>query len=169
MTAQQMKLDVSFTKKLIESMILSYPEMQDDEILRHDMVEGETDAVKILSKLVRSANETAAETEGLKTYIKELQSRQARFERREDAIRMMALCILNAANLASFRLPEATLSVRAGVPKVIITDEAALPDTYLRTKTEPNKSGIKSALESGKTVPGAVLSNAEPALTIRNT
>ena len=64
-------------------------------------------------------------------------------------------------------LPEATLSIRVGMPKVVVTDEAVLPDTLCRIKREPDKTKIKESLLAGNAVEGAVLSNAEHTLTIR--
>ena len=96
-----------------------------------------------------------------------LRARAARFERREQAIRDLMFRMLELAHLKKLEMPEATVSVRVGVPKVIVTDEAALPDEFCRIKREPDKGKIKAALAELKPVPGATLSNAEDTLAIR--
>jgi hypothetical protein len=131
------------------------------------MLEGATDATQLLSKLVRARNETQAQVQGLSEYAKELAERKSRLERRADACKAMAFQILDAANISSFVLPEATLTIQAGQRAVVVTDEAVLPQEYIRTKTEPDKSKLKDALKDGLTIPGAELSNAQPFLTIR--
>jgi hypothetical protein len=74
---------------------------------------------------------------------------------------------MQQAEVKKLELVRATLSVRSGVPHVIITDEAALPDNCVRIKREPNKVLIKELIDQGVPVAGATLSNAEPILAIR--
>ena len=79
----------------------------------------------------------------------------------------MMLQLLQAARLKKLELPEATLSVKLGVPRVFISDEAALPDEFWRVKREPDRQKIKQALSELKPVPGATLTNAEDVLAVR--
>jgi hypothetical protein len=75
--------------------------------------------------------------------------------------------LMTHAGLRRVVLPEATLSIRAGQPRVIITDEAALPPDCVRVRTEPDKVAIKDRLMRGEPVPGATLSNSESVLSVR--
>ena len=59
------------------------------------------------------------------------------------------------------------LSIRAGQPRVIITDETLLPPDCVRIKREPDKIAIKERLSRGEPVPGATLSNSEETLAMR--
>lgn len=160
------RLKADEIKRTIEFLLAAYPEMGEDEALRIGMIEGETDAFEFLSKLTRKIGEAKALTEGTDLYIKELRERTARVDRRIEGLRFLAFKVMEAADLKKAELPEATLSIRNGVPKVVITDEAALPDILCRIKREPDKTKIKELLERGP-VNGAVLSNAEPTLSIR--
>lgn len=160
-------MEASFVKQQIERLLVSYPEMEGDEILRRDAIEGETDATKLLGRLIRATKETEAQAKGLDEYMGELSERHARLARRQAAIRKIALDVLDAAGLPNFILPEATLTVRRGQPKVMVLDENAIPQDYTVTKTELNKAAIKEALLNGTIVAGAELSNSEPFLMIR--
>lgn len=162
-----MRMEAAFVKQTIERLLVTFPEMEHDEILRRDTIEGETEATALFSRLIRASKETEAQADGLKAYMGELGERQSRLERRQAAIRKMALEILEAAGLPNFILPEATLTVRQGAPKVIVADENAVPSDFTRTKTELNKPAIKEALLAGTIVPGCQLSNSEPFLMIR--
>jgi hypothetical protein len=82
-------------------------------------------------------------------------------------MRNLMLRLLQAAHLKKLEMPEATLSVRLGVPRVVIVDETEIPDEFCRIKKEPDKTKIKAALSEFKPVPGATLSNAEDGLTVR--
>lgn len=162
-----MRLDPATVQQQIAALLVQYPELAEDEVLRADMIEGETEAFEFLSRIVRKIKETDAIVGGLFTYQGELTDRAHRMERRIEAFRALAFKIMQTADLRKAELPEATLSVRQGNAKVIITDETVVPDEYCRFKREPNKSVIKTALETGEYIPGATLSNAEPTLTVR--
>jgi hypothetical protein len=59
-----------------------------------------------------------------------------------------------------------TVSIGRGSPKVIITDEAALPPDCVETVVKPSKKAIAAALKEGRDVPGACLSNLMPHLIV---
>ena len=52
----------------------------------------------------------------------------------------------------------ATLKVTAA-NKLVITDKAAIPAQYLKTKMESDDAAIKEALKAGEHVPGAMLAD----------
>ena len=60
-----------------------------------------------------------------------------------------------------------TASIRAGQPSVQITNEDEIPDLYVHMERKMNKQVIASVLKSGGEVPGAVLSNSLPTLSLR--
>jgi hypothetical protein len=96
-----------------------------------------------------------------------MRARQQRFEQRGEAYRMLAFRLMTQADVRKLVLPQATLSIRAGQPRVIITDEARLPPDCVRVRTEPDKVRIKDRLARGERVDGAELSNSEPTLAVR--
>ena len=153
----------------ITALLLAWPELEEDEILRADMIEGETQAFAFLSHIVRKIGSNKALLEGTVAYVGELQERIARLDRRDHALRSLIHKIMDAAELRKAELPEATVSIRAGTPKVVIVNEHEIPRDFLRVKTEPDKTRIKAALQAHENVPGAALSNAEPTLAIRVT
>lgn len=154
-------------RQQITALLLECPELAEDEVLRADMIEGETDAKECLRKLERQRQDTLGLIKGLAIVIEDLHARRGRFERREEAMRRLMHKVLDAADLPKMELPEATLSIRKGTPKVIITEQNDIPDYYIRIKKEPDRTLIGAALKAGSSVPGAVLSNAEPHLSIR--
>lgn len=162
-----MRLDPAIIRHQIDNLILCHPELAEDDILRSDMIEGETDAFEFLSVIVARINDAAALAGGTATVIADLQCRLDRFERRQRSLRELAFAVMTAADLRKAELPAATLSIRNGTPKVLITDEHALRPEFLRVKTEPDKTKIKEALANGAVIEGATLSNAEPVLSIR--
>ena len=162
-----MRLDPAVIRHQVDGLLAAYPELVEDEVLRLDMIEGSTDLVEFVRRSERQRQDASALTEAIAMNVDALRARAARFERREQAIRDLMFRMLELAHLKKLEMPEATVSVRVGVPKVIVTDEAALPDEFCRIKREPDKGKIKAALAELKPVPGATLSNAEDTLAIR--
>lgn|SRR3990167_2145963 len=162
-----MNLDPRIVQQEIANLLLQYPELQEDDQLRVDMIEGETEAFSLLSRIVRKIGENKALAEGTDAYAKEIGERSARIGRRVEAFRLLAFKIMEYGAIKKAELPEATLSIRAGAPKVIITDEYLLPPSCVRKNPTPDKTKIKDLLSKGEQVPGALLSNAETYLSIR--
>lgn len=163
-------LTISALERQIEDLIASYPELAEDETLRADMIDGETDAAKILSKVIERMQEAEMMASAIAKRVSDLNARQAAFDRRGDAMRSLACRIMNAANLRKIHLPEATLSIRSVAPSVVVTDATQLPEEFTVTKTEtrPDRQKIKEALQEGKVIPGACLSNGSETLSVRS-
>jgi hypothetical protein len=162
-----MRFDADHIRQQIANLLAAHPELIEDDVLRADMIEGATDAHEFLRSVERRRREAAAFAGAIEGEIADLEARQHRYERREKAMRTLMFKVLEAAEQRKCELPEATLSIAAGRPKVFFTDENAIPDGYCQMKREPRKSLIGIALAEGKTVPGAVISNSEPTLTVR--
>lgn len=151
----------------IATLRLNHPELVEDEEAWLLSLVSETDLDGLLRAIERRRQEAAVLRDSLHEHIDNLTERRHRFARRANSCRDLMLKLMQAADLKTRELPEATLSVTNGKPSVVITDFIAIPSGYLRVKHEANRDSIKTDLEAGKTIPGAVLSNAEPHLTIR--
>jgi hypothetical protein len=162
------RLDPIFVQNAISELLLKHPDLLEDEILRADVIEGETDAFDFIAQVVREIGGAKILELGSAAYIAELQSRKARFERRQDALRELLLKVMQSAQLSKVELAEATVSVRQGPAKVMIVDETQIPEDYLRIVSTPDKIKIREALVANEPVPGAMLSNREPVLAIHS-
>lgn len=81
-------------------------------------------------------------------------------------MRALAMKLLYVADVEKLTLPEATYSMRAVPPAVVILDEDQLPDAACKFTRVPDKTAIKSMLDVGE-VPGATMSNGGRTLSIR--
>lgn len=143
-------------------------QLADDDDLKLDTLEGETDLFEIVRKLLDRIEMDEGYKASLVSQIQDRNERKARVEKRIDAHRTAITALMECAQLDKLPLAEATLSLRKLSPKVVVTDENALPPEFVRTTTRPDLSAIKAGLESGAAVPGATLSNGgQPSLTIR--
>jgi len=149
--------------KLLEA----HPELQDDDELRADMIEGSTGINEVLTHLYRSLKADEAQAEGAKMFKDDLEARQKRFEARARKKRALVMAVMDAADLPKLDLPIATFSVRDPQPVVVVDALDDLPQGFRRVKVEAAKTEIKKALMAGEDVPGARLAFGEASLHIR--
>lgn len=161
------RLDPNIIRSQVEALIALCPELADDEQLRHDMLEGSTEAFDFLSMVARRIISDKALAEGTGTYINELRERKERIDRRVDGFRSLALKILQAANLKKAELPEATFSVTKGREKLVIPDAAAVPETFCKVSYSPDTALIKEALAAGTDINWAAMVMGDPSVTMR--
>ena len=64
--------------------------------------------------------------------------------------------------------PDFTVSIRPGMPSLLVLDEAAVPSIYWQT-SEPrlNRQKLATELKDGAEITGVTLSNPEPVLSVR--
>lgn len=160
-------LDAERIMREIDALVREYPELADDEVLLRDMVEGSTDAQRILENLVEDICTARSLAKAARERAEAIRNRAARYDRQEEAFGKLALRLMEAMGERKFSCGEATLSIRQNPPSVVIVDEAALPEWAIRIKREPNKSAIKDRLKAGDEVAGAALSNGGESLSVR--
>lgn len=151
----------------ITDLIAVYPELEDDETLRADTLEGETDINNVLAKLVQEREAAYGMAEGVKVPVEDLRQRKARLERRGDGYGEAIERVMNAAGLSKVTLSNATLSITNAAASVVVSDEAAVPDRFWRVKREIDKAAINAAVKAGEEIPGVSVSNGGTRLTVR--
>jgi hypothetical protein len=105
--------------------------------------------------------------DAIKARETDLRDRRARFERKAEAMRSLALGLMEAADLPKRILPDATLTITAGRQSVDVIDVNELPQGYFQTERKADKTAIKKAFDMGETIPGAAIVTGNPTLTIR--
>jgi hypothetical protein len=131
------------------------------------------DVRDLVLRLCLSADEDENFAEACKKREAEVAARRNRFERDKEAKREAVLGILQALPElfpgGKFKHALASASVRLGKPGIIITDEAALGDQYVRVIRQPDRAAIRADLEQGVVIDGVEQTNAKPILTIKVT
>ena len=143
-------------------------EVDIDEATLADTLEGLTDIHEVLAAIVRSALLDEALAEGLKGHIQRLQERLQRLTERGAERRRIARDAMVEVDIRKIAAPDFTVSVRSGSPSLQVVDEAAIPEPYWEAR-EPrlNRAGVLEDLKRGVGVPGTLLSNPEPVLSVR--
>jgi len=132
-----------------------------------DTLDGETDAADIADNLLADMLGAEAMGEAIRGEIADLTARRNRFDARGEAIRVQLLALLDATGEKKMERPRATISRRAGMASVQITDEAAIPSQLCKTTVAPDRSAIKAQLLAGETVPGAMIVTGKDSLSVR--
>ncbi|MGG7534655.1 siphovirus Gp157 family protein [Rhizobium sp. 12,4] len=159
--------DVANLEAEIDALLAAFPDLQEDETLRADMLEGETSLQAVLTRLLGHEREAASMVTAIAGRLSELQGRKSRQERKKEAMRALIYRLLKAADMPKVALAEATISIGKKPAAVEIVDETALPKKFLRVTTSPDKAAIKEALVAGKTVKGAKMGEPGETLTVR--
>jgi len=130
--------------------------------LREEVPEVDT----LILRLLRAAAEADADARAILQRTRALDEREKRFIRQNREYRADEYGILDVLGLSKWRHAEYSVSLSAGRPGVVVTDEAALPDAYTKIERVPDRAAIKAALEAGEVVPGAELANAMPQMRV---
>lgn len=125
----------------------------DDERLFEGMTEGESPAGDVLETLYAQLAHNSEMASGLKARMDTMAERKARYDIRDKRIRDAIGMVLRAAGMTKWELPEATLSVRDGKPRLTVTDEAAVPTEYCKVKFQTDKTAINEVFADAAELP----------------
>lgn len=132
-----------------------------------DTLDGVTDAADIADRMIADMLAAEAMGEAIRGEISDLTARRDRYDARKDAFRRQLLSLLDATGEKKMERPRATISRRAGLPSVQITDETAIPSQLCKTTVAPDKAAIKAQLMAGESVPGAQIVMGADGVTVR--
>ena len=103
---------------------------QIDEQTLADTVEGLTDLHDIVAAIVRAALADEALATGLKGRIAEMQDRLDRLQDCAAKRRRIAKDVMVELDIKKITAPDFTVSVRPGMPSLLVFDEASVPSIY---------------------------------------
>lgn len=132
-----------------------------------DTLDGETDVIDIVGKLLERRAEATTKADAVKAFVAELKEREARLRKRDTSIRVVLGNVLDASGQTKLEHALATVSRTKARENVEITDETAIPSQLCKIEKKPDRAAIKKQLDAGETVPGAALKLGAPGLTIR--
>lgn len=120
----------------------------------------------VLCRLLAAADEADRMADALGTRLLVLGARRQRFLRQHDEYRRTVFAMLDALGLRKWKNAEFSVSITDGRPGVVITDEAALPEQFVRVTKTPDKTAIVRALQAGNEIPGAEMRNGMPSMRV---
>lgn len=161
-----MRLDLTLMQ--IDAIRLMLADEADDDRLLADMIEGETDAHGLVRKLLDGIEREEGDIAALAEQIDARIARKARCTARVASLRGAIGAVVRATGLPKITLPEATVSVRDGKPKLAILSDDAVPEQFQVVKRSPDKRAITAAFEDADDLPNWLSREAgSPTLTVR--
>jgi hypothetical protein len=147
---------------------LQAEEPQIDDQTLADTVEGLSDLPEILTAILRAALTDEALATGLKTRVAEMEGRLTRLQERARKRRQIVKDTMVGVDIKKLTAPDFTAAIRAGMPSLLVFDEAAVPSIYWEPR-EPrlDRQGILADLKQGTEIKGVTLSDPEPVLSVR--
>jgi Siphovirus Gp157 len=139
-----------------------------DEQTLADTVEGLTDLHEIVTAILRAALADEALATGLKVRIAEMQERLDRLQDRASKRRQITKDVMVELDLKKITAPDFSVSIRPGLPSLMVIDEAAVPSIYWQpTAPRLKRQELLTELKDGAEIEGVALSNPEPVLSVR--
>lgn len=158
---------VDLTMQQVNAVLLMLgDELADDETLKLDTLEGETDLFELVRKLLDAIENAEGEVEVLTAQMAVRKERRDRASKRIEAHRRAIMALMECAGIDKLPLPEATCSLRKLAPKAIITDASLLPDALCKIERKPDMAAIR-ACPDVTGLAGVALDNGGTSLTIR--
>ena len=141
---------------------------QIDEQTLADTVEGLTDVHEIIAAIVRNALADEALATGLKSRVAEMDERLNRLRDRATKRRQIVKEVMVELGIRKIMAPDFTVSLRPGMPALLVLDEAVVPSIYWQPSTPRlDRQGLLSELKGGAEIDGVALSDPEPVLSVR--
>jgi len=167
-SAFQVSAAMSEAQRFAAALQEQAPDLDHDSMVL--ALDSETPVMDVLRQVVRASLEAGVFVEAIDGRMKDLAERKARYTARKEAARGLALAMMSALDLPGLHEPEFTVSVTAGKPKASVPDVDALPEAFVRTVTtrSPDMAMVNAAIRAGNDVPGAVLTNSSPIISIRS-
>jgi hypothetical protein len=126
----------------------------DDERLFHDMLLGESDIDRVVTRIHEQVARDQETLVGIAERKAAIGERQERIKRRVEAGKSLIGKVLRAGRLTKLELPEVTYSIREGKPTLKVVDPAGVPRKYQRElPREPDKTKINEAFKGAKSLP----------------
>lgn len=162
-----LQVDIAAYKAHLADLLTAHPELAEDEDLRADMVEGETELYPLVKRVLKIRTESVAMAAAIKAIKQENAERQARFERKAEGATAILKSLLIAADIDKVTLPEATVSVTKPRTKCVVDDVNELPQGFYEIERKAKTADIKAELEAGRSIPGARLELGQEGLMVR--
>lgn len=139
----------------------------DDETLR-DTLEGVSDLPELIQQVVRSSLEDEVMIAALKLRIANMQERLDRIKGRSEKKREIACWAMGTAGIGRLIAEDFSASLRQGPAHLEVLDENQIPEEYLiPVRPRIDRAGMLAKLKQGTSIPGAMLVDGQPHISVR--
>lgn len=127
---------------LRDQLVAAWPELEDDSDTLLDSLSGLDNFEEQIIATMRHVAEREANAKALGELIEGMQARKQRLDAGAKWLRAAVLHAMTEAKVPRIKAPDMSLSVGAGKPRLVIIDDAAVPEALCRIERSPNKKEI---------------------------
>lgn len=131
---------------LKDQLLAVYPQLAEDEQALLDTLDGMDTLNEQVVAILRHAIERETHGKALSELIEAMTTRKRRLEDGAKSLRTAALRAMQEAGIKKIAAPDMTIGVSPGKPRLVITDETAIPSELCRVKREPDRKAIADYL-----------------------
>ena len=139
----------------------------DDQDTFLDTLDGETDVMDILGKLVQERAECSIYEGAAKDLAKMYAGRAKRLSAKQEAISITIGQLMDAMRQTKIQHPLATISRTKARWSVKIVNQDDIPSQLTTVTVKPDLVAIKKQMDQGETVPGCEVNPGQPSITVR--
>jgi hypothetical protein len=161
-----MNINLPLVREVAETVRNLLGDDIDQDILLTTL-EGETDAMEFLDRLILSLADDEAIEAGCLDVMNRFRTRYSAAQTRQVAKRLAIGELLDAIGEKKIKRPSATVTRTSGRLSVNITDPSEIPSQLMVITTSPDRATIKRLLDAGNTIPGAELVRGPDSIMVR--
>jgi hypothetical protein len=139
----------------------------DDEQTFWDTLDGETDVMGLVGKLIQQSVETDAQIAMIDGLVETYRQRKSSLQGRKEAYKRALMTVLRSTNQAKVPHALGTVSLRKGTESVLVTNIEEVPTQLCKITKAPDKTAIKAQLKAGETIDGVELVTSPETVSIR--
>lgn len=139
----------------------------DDQDTFLDTLDGETDAMDILGKLIQERTECSIYEASAKELAATYTARAKRLSNKQEALSITIGHLLDAMGQTKIQHPLATVSRTKPRKKVVVVDPHDIPSQLTTVTVKPDMTAIKKQMDAGELVPGCEYQMGNSSVTVR--
>ena len=159
--------DMTIAQEEVFGPVLSILPYKDDEDAYWDTLDGETDVLDLVGSALEDLNAADGDIEKLSYLIKIYSDRRDIVKYRKDSIKRGLQSILAVTGQKKIPHALATVSLREGSERVMITNPEEIPSQLCKVTRTPDKAEIKKQLLAGEKIEGASLETGPSTISVR--
>jgi hypothetical protein len=139
----------------------------DDQDTFLDTLDGETDAMDILGKLIQERTECSIYEGSVKELAATYTARAKRLSAKQEALSITIGHLLDAMGQTKIQHPLGTVSRTKPRKKVVVVDQHDIPSQLTTVTVKPDMAAIKKQMDAGELVPGCEYRMGNSSVTVR--
>lgn len=147
-------------------LLRRFPELEDDQETLFDTLSGISDLDELIAATMREALAREAFADAIEKLIDAAAARASRFRDGAHKMRDAVAHVMAESGRKKITAPDMTIGLRAGRTTYLVPDPKELPDDLVAIKRRPIMVEINLRMNAGEKIPGVIVRNNPPYLSV---